>query len=370
MINQTTKKSQLASYVNLLVQLHRLIVAGKGDSEEADELRDRMDAPWTRMSEPEVRLTNNLAEDLYHLDRAETFDNIGPARALVNLHLLELADLHESPESDRLRTILEERWLNMNAESQDFMTGLSADLRLIGNGSSQATTTPAVVAESFAAATRTQDWSCALTVLREHGNQVPSIELAAMCGICWDNLGYREVASVFFGDALHRMPTNIVLQTLYFRSLLRTGQFAAATANALFVAQFNTSPYASLLAADILFQCAVRPDAQTSDAEALKLVAGSVERLPIDAIMAETDPLLRSIAFVGYWSASRAFERLGEHSRAKEMHRIAAWLSDVDHQGLPPATEQPAHDLIVEVGDHRHLVDSNLLAAIPALASH
>ena len=40
-------------YEALLRQLHELDLADKSESEEADALRDRMDAPWYALSVPE-----------------------------------------------------------------------------------------------------------------------------------------------------------------------------------------------------------------------------------------------------------------------------------------------------------------------------
>lgn len=41
-------------YVQLLKRLHEMVLAGKGESIEADELREQMDTPWSHLSEEEV----------------------------------------------------------------------------------------------------------------------------------------------------------------------------------------------------------------------------------------------------------------------------------------------------------------------------
>jgi DNA-binding NarL/FixJ family response regulator len=41
-------------YVQLLKRLHETVLAGEGESVEADELREQMDAPWSHLSEEEV----------------------------------------------------------------------------------------------------------------------------------------------------------------------------------------------------------------------------------------------------------------------------------------------------------------------------
>jgi hypothetical protein len=45
-------------YVSRLAQLRQLIDDGKGDSPEADDLRDRLDAPWEAMTADEREKIN------------------------------------------------------------------------------------------------------------------------------------------------------------------------------------------------------------------------------------------------------------------------------------------------------------------------
>ena len=51
--------------VRLLLHLHKLTVAGGDESKEADDIRDRMDAPWHAMTEAEQKTIRNLSADLY-----------------------------------------------------------------------------------------------------------------------------------------------------------------------------------------------------------------------------------------------------------------------------------------------------------------
>jgi hypothetical protein len=43
-----------ARYLLLLKRLHELIQIGEGESAEADDLREQMDAPWLHLSEDEI----------------------------------------------------------------------------------------------------------------------------------------------------------------------------------------------------------------------------------------------------------------------------------------------------------------------------
>jgi hypothetical protein len=50
-----------------LRELHRLTLAGKDESPEADAVRDAMDKLWEAMSEDERKLASVLSENLYSI---------------------------------------------------------------------------------------------------------------------------------------------------------------------------------------------------------------------------------------------------------------------------------------------------------------
>ena len=56
-------------YVDLLRRLHRLFVGGRGDSQEADELRDAMDGPWDELTTEQREIVSGLAADLNSIRR-------------------------------------------------------------------------------------------------------------------------------------------------------------------------------------------------------------------------------------------------------------------------------------------------------------
>ena len=65
----TTIDRPFAEYVSLLRRLHRLFTDGKGDSAEADALRDEMDVPWHELTEEERGIVSGLAADLNSIRR-------------------------------------------------------------------------------------------------------------------------------------------------------------------------------------------------------------------------------------------------------------------------------------------------------------
>ncbi len=60
-----TDSGSLSAYTERLLRLHQLISFGEGDSEQADRLRDEMDAPWNNLNASQIRLIDGLSEDLY-----------------------------------------------------------------------------------------------------------------------------------------------------------------------------------------------------------------------------------------------------------------------------------------------------------------
>lgn len=61
-------------YENLLKKVHFLIAQGKGDSAEADALRDEMGKPEQELSHEEIMRLNGLSADLYMLQDDEIFE--------------------------------------------------------------------------------------------------------------------------------------------------------------------------------------------------------------------------------------------------------------------------------------------------------
>lgn len=358
-------KSHLANYVKSLVDLHRLIVAGSGDSPEADELRDEMDLPWARMTGPELRLVDGLAEDLYRLDSENTIRDISETRALIDLHLLELADIDQSMEGDKLRDLLKRKCLSADDRVRELFDDLSLDLRLVGASSPQSIEAPESVSRAVNDAMKGRHWLKALSMMREHESQIPSAELAALRGICWGNLGYEAAAAVFYGCAQQEHPGNIALLQMYLRSLVRLGDLVRAKNHAVFVAHSSANPFARLLAAEILLDIASQT-VSSPDSENLRLVVEYVERVPFDAVKGEQDPVLRATASAAYLSAAIAHEALNNREAADDARSKADSFS----QDVHGEAETAAPNLVAAIRQQRDVIDSNLLAAFPSLTSH
>ena len=59
-VERSRQNDQVAMYVLQLVTLHRLIVAGNGNGDEADAVRDKMDRSWNALDEVDIALVDRL----------------------------------------------------------------------------------------------------------------------------------------------------------------------------------------------------------------------------------------------------------------------------------------------------------------------
>ncbi|MGP0065676.1 MAG: hypothetical protein ACLQGP_18990 [Isosphaeraceae bacterium] len=151
-------------YVRLLRNLHALIAEGKGDSDEADQLRDLMDDPWYQMTPEEVRRVRDLSADLY-----------------------TLVDPPSPPPQ---------------ADASDF----AETCRLIE------------------AARNEQDWDHLLELLRERPHPYPPDRVAFLRATCWEKLGDLETALLFSRKAVSLSPSNAYYVINLMSTLLRAGR--------------------------------------------------------------------------------------------------------------------------------------------------
>ena len=73
-MNQFPHNPAYVEYETLLTKLHRFIAAGMGDSDEAEAVREEMDAPWLKLSSQENMRLNGLSADLYALQNNEIYE--------------------------------------------------------------------------------------------------------------------------------------------------------------------------------------------------------------------------------------------------------------------------------------------------------
>jgi tetratricopeptide (TPR) repeat protein len=160
--------SPVIAYARLLLEMHRLIDDGQGDSDEAEALADRMDAPWHAMTGLEQGRMRGLAADLNALREG------GPRR------------LEMSPEQ---------------------LAEWKRSMREVFN--------PADVGDSDAA----------LDALRRPiPSTLPGPVIPFLQARCWERLGYLETALVFMKEADRHDPDQAVSVLLLLLQLGRTAE--------------------------------------------------------------------------------------------------------------------------------------------------
>ncbi len=73
-MNKFADNPDYVLYEKLLIEVHRLIAAGKGNDDEADAVRDKMDAPEQKLSREESDRVGGLSADLYMLQNDEVYE--------------------------------------------------------------------------------------------------------------------------------------------------------------------------------------------------------------------------------------------------------------------------------------------------------
>jgi hypothetical protein len=154
--------------VLLLKQLHRLIAEGRGDTGEADAVRDGMDAPWNALSEAEIARLNRLGADLYTLDEL-------PPRP----------PKHE----------------------QEAVAALSARIDLCWKAG---------------------DWEDIIDLLRSNPGVLPPHSEAFLRGWSWNQLGDPETADLFFQRAAELDPQNPKYPVAVMEARIRAGHIDEA----------------------------------------------------------------------------------------------------------------------------------------------
>lgn len=84
-MNKYADNPNYVTYERLLIELHDLIAEGKGNDDEAEVVRDQMDAPWYKLSPEEDDRMSGLSADLYMLQGDEIHETYeGTQEELVN----------------------------------------------------------------------------------------------------------------------------------------------------------------------------------------------------------------------------------------------------------------------------------------------
>lgn len=101
-------RPEYAALVESLLELHDLIRKGLCDSADADEVRDRMDHPWAKLTDEERRRIDGMSADLYTLGPESPIQHARENRFISNELSAKLAPLIMNRAWDRVLDLLRE----------------------------------------------------------------------------------------------------------------------------------------------------------------------------------------------------------------------------------------------------------------------
>jgi tetratricopeptide (TPR) repeat protein len=210
--------------IRAILALHRLWQEGKGESPEADALRDSTDGAWELLSESERERIRRLSEDLNSLGELRSNEPIQPMNPQAQTKMLEVTEARDRGQLD-----------------------------------------------------------LALDLLRRWGKFVAPAVLASFRGHIWYSAGDQEVAIAFYRHALRLDPTNVNLKYLLFSCLAAVDPtMATAEAERVLQTPDANEPRLVIQAARMVFTLVgnAAPDQTVATAERLiPIVESAIKHL-------------------------------------------------------------------------------------------
>lgn len=287
-----------SEYVRLLLRLHELIAAGKGDTDEADELRDEMDSQWRRLDAQRLALADGLSADLY---------TIGIDR--------------ESPDTE-----------------PDEADG-----------------------KRFTDAVQREDWRLVLDLLREIESDLPPNQVAGERGYCWAYLSQPDVALVFLREKQRFEPFDVSEEVMRLTCLIQANRLDEAAARAREIAEDESEPALLLKAAEVLFVKASQSASAENDSLRQVAIDASRRGLELGEAESR-DEVFESLRLGAHLHLALSYDALGQRDEAgrwcekalrlNPSHFDALMLFGYLAYGEYPQSEKPAF----RGDEHRRLV--------------
>jgi tetratricopeptide (TPR) repeat protein len=211
-----------------LVELHRLIKEGQGDSPEAELVRDSMDGPMKALNPIETERARWLSEDLYTISEPKTSTSEPAMDSASQRRLNEAFEARENRILDR-----------------------------------------------------------SLELFRALQDQISLDLLSYNRGLIWEEAGYPAVAAIFFEHAYAIDPSNAHYQELYIHSLAESEPLAGDfLARRILADDLNHDPLVVAQAASIR----LRRTTYASDSEAIQSIRDLIPILERNLARIEKNP--------------------------------------------------------------------------------
>lgn len=248
-------------------------------------------------------------------------------RLTLALHVLIRAGRGDDDEADQVREQMVDIWETLSPEHRALLDNLSGDLFMLAGDEVLETgeALSSSFAQAMKDAWQRQDWVAILALLRrsEVRAVVPDHHAAYVRGRCWSSLDYFEAALTFFDHAAHLEPNNDNYAYLALDALVRSGRMDEALERANVILR-EQAPSARRLfkAADVLFHAARHFD-EAAAATVYKRVLLVLDRaLALDASL-PAEERLSSLTGGGYVVKGVCHEHLEQPEEAKRAYTAA-----------------------------------------------
>ncbi len=260
-------------YESLLIRLARLMADGKGDTDEADELREIMDQPWLRLSGSEQARLNQLSGDLFMIGDAELYE-VPPSEA-------------PSPED---------------------------------------------LGKAVQAAYQRQDWHNVLSLLRRGPVSAQKHLVAALRSVAYERIGHLDAAFAFIEYGATLLPNNSYFESHSMALLKEIGRFGEAHDRARKILnRSGTSIELLVQSALMLLMLREQVGEESAMADTRLVVKQLLKRLPREKPATQ---LLTAIQSSAYFALGSAHEFLNEIDQALSAYSKALQLEPGDDMAL------------------------------------
>jgi tetratricopeptide (TPR) repeat protein len=270
-------------YECLLKQLHALIANGRGEFEDAEQIREQMDAPWHQLTEAEQIRLSGLSADLYQLQDAESLRHVHTPLSQAQLW-------------DRIR------------EAQAW-----------------------------------NDWDGVLGLLRQRDPEIPPEAVAFSRTRAYDSLGQSDTALLFLDRAFRHNANDPQYAALRLMLRCRAGHIpeAAVEARELLSTRKNAAPFLLITAADVVLQ-SIQAASDSEKAEACHQILDSLR--PVLAKRGTRESVPADYFVVGQAIRAWCFSQLGQHHECVAALNLAV-EADPGDQMLRSIRDLASHDL-------------------------
>lgn len=204
-------------------------------------------------------------------------------RLMLELHKLFLANKPDSVEADELRGEMEHYWWRLSENEQAILEGLSADLNTIGTDRRTSDISlPADETNEFKHFVESNEWHKVLEITRSNELLLAPNAVANIRGVAWMQLGFPLIALVFFEELERFGKLDPIAEIWYLTGRIKAKQILESIPRAQEIAATEQNPLLLMKAAHILSLAAEQietPDRRKLRQTAIALAKRSIDLL-------------------------------------------------------------------------------------------